>query len=84
VAGCDFNMEAHWRRVAIPEYSNSHPTAQETNLFRNFASAVQSGVLNDSWPNMALKTQRVVNACLDSARAGSRAVDIGEDTKSAK
>ena len=76
VAGCDFNMEARQRRCAVPEYSNSHRTAQETNLFRNFADQVRSGSLNDVWPEIVLKTQQVMNACLDSARAGSRPVDL--------
>jgi hypothetical protein len=78
VAGCDFNMEARWRRLAVSEYSNSHPTAQETNLFRNFANQVRSGSLNDTWPDIALKTQQVMVACFDSARANSRPVDMGK------
>jgi hypothetical protein len=77
VTGCDHNMESHWRRFTVPEYSNSHPTAQETNLFRNFADQVRSGSLNETWPDIALKTQQVMNACFDSARADSRAVDLG-------
>jgi predicted dehydrogenase len=64
VNGCDFNMEPHIRRVAVKEYSHSHPTAQETNLFRNFAAQVQSGQINEQWPEMALKTQRVMEQCL--------------------
>jgi predicted dehydrogenase len=69
--GCDFSMQAHTRRVAIPEYSNSHPTAQESNMFRNFAAEIQSGQLNELWPEMALKTQQVMCACLESARNSS-------------
>jgi len=65
--GCDFKMEAHTRRIAIPEYSNSHPTAQESNMFRAFAEQIKSGQLNGSWPEMALKTQEVMSACLESA-----------------
>ena len=76
VAACDFNMEAHWRRVAVPEYSNSHPTAQETNMFRNFTRAVQSGILNETWPTIALNTQRVLEACLQSARSCSRETSL--------
>src|SRR5207245_10216499 len=34
VQGCDFNMESHPRRFAVHEYSNSAPSAQESNLFR--------------------------------------------------
>jgi predicted dehydrogenase len=72
VIGCDFNMEAHWRRFAVPEYSNSHPTAQETNLFRNFTAQVRSGKLNESWFDMALKTQQVMNECFDRAASPIR------------
>jgi predicted dehydrogenase len=76
VSGCDFNMEAHWRRHAVPEHSNSHPNAQETNLFRNFSAQVQTGRLNESWPAMALQTQQVMEACLESARENSRSIEI--------
>ncbi len=68
VTGCDFNMEPHWRKFSVPEYCNSHPTAQETNLFRNFANQVLSGKLNEAWPEWALKTQQVMEACLVSHR----------------
>ena len=76
VSGCDHNMEAHWRRCAVPEYSNSHATAQETNLFRNFTTQIRSGSLSERWPDLALKTQRVMNACFESAREGSRLVEV--------
>ena len=76
VAGCEFNMEEHRRRITIPEYSNSHPTSQETNLFRDFASQIHSGKMNEAWPTVALKTQQVMNACFESAREGSRAVEL--------
>jgi len=76
VSGCDFNMEAHWRRFAVPEYSNSHPSAQETNMFRSFADQVRSGVVNETWPGMALKTQQVMNACFESARQKGIEIEI--------
>src|SRR2546422_11595061 len=70
ISGCSFNMEPRIRRVNQLEYSNSHPTAQETNLFRNFAEQVGSGRLNDDWPEQARQTQAVMEACLASARSG--------------
>jgi len=76
VAGCDFNMEERRRHISVAEYSNSHPTSQETTLFRNFSSQVQTGKLNEAWPAMALTTQQVMNACLESARAGGRVVEL--------
>jgi predicted dehydrogenase len=62
--GCDFRMQSHIRRVAIPEHGNSHPNAQESNMFRAFAEQIQSGQLNELWPEMALKTQEVMGRCL--------------------
>lgn len=76
VNGCTFNMEARRRRISVPEYSNNHPTSQETNLVRDFAAQVQSGVLNESWPEIALKTQQVMNACHESALADGKRIRI--------
>jgi hypothetical protein len=50
--------------AAVP----SHPTAQDTRMFRNFANQVFSGKLNEEWPMWALKTQQVMDACFESAR----------------
>ena len=77
VTGCEFSMEPHERRIAIPEYSNSHETSQETNLFRSFAAQVLTGKLNDQWPQIALKTQQVMNACFESAHNGSLPINVG-------
>jgi len=72
IDGCDFEMKANTRRFTVPEHSHSHPTSQEANLFRNFADQIQSGSLNQSWPEIALKTQQVMQACRDSAVAQGR------------
>jgi len=45
--------------------------AQEVNMIRAFSTQVLSGKLNEDWPDWALKTQIVANACLDAARSGS-------------
>jgi len=76
VAGCDFNMEDHRRRVAVREYSNSAPNSQEANMFRTFAALVQSGRPDDSWGTMVLKTQQVMDACRQSAASEGRMVEI--------
>jgi len=51
-----------------------HPIAQDTNMIRNFASQVHSGKLSADWPEIALKTQVVLDGCLESARTGT---DVG-------
>jgi predicted dehydrogenase len=74
--GCDFNMEEHTRRVSIPEYGNSAPNAQETNLFRNFSNLALSGKPDESWGQIALQTQRVMEATLASARQDGKLVTV--------
>jgi predicted dehydrogenase len=76
VSGCDFNMEDHRRRFAVHEYSNGTPDSQEANMFREFGRLVTSGQLEPRWGELALKTQRVLDACLDSARAGGTLVAV--------
>ena len=54
-----------------------NPDGQESNLFRNFSEQMRSGGLNSFWPEIALKTQKVMCASLDSARNQSRPVELG-------
>jgi predicted dehydrogenase len=75
--GCEFKMDAAVRRLNIPEHSQAHADAQESNQFRQFACQVQSGKLNQEWPDFALKTQRVMEACLDSARLTHQQTWVG-------
>jgi predicted dehydrogenase len=56
------------------KHSHSRAFAQATNMIRNFANRVRSGKLNDEWPESALKTQKVLDACLESARNAGRPI----------
>ena len=74
--GCTYNMPRRTERIASPEYSNNHPTSQETGLFRNFSRIVLSGRLEPQWESIALSTQKVVNACLESAHDEGKRVSL--------
>jgi predicted dehydrogenase len=76
VQGCDFEMQPRCRRWVVKEHSHSHPTAQESQLFRRFAEQVRSGTLNPLWPEIALKTQQVMQACRESSRKQGRPVEM--------
>jgi predicted dehydrogenase len=69
--GCDITIDPRHVRFLVAEQSNSHPSSQETNLFRTFSDLVQSGRIDAFWPDVALKTQRVVDACVEAARTGA-------------
>ena len=53
------------------KHTKSLEYAQSTNMIRNFANQVRSGKLNAEWSESALKTQMVMDACLESARRNS-------------
>jgi hypothetical protein len=37
-------------------------------MFRNYASPILAGKINDDWAQQALKTQQVVSACMNGAK----------------
>jgi len=76
IQGCDFNMENHSRRHAVAEYSNSTANSQEANMIQTFGRIVASGQLEPVWGDIALQTQQVLDACLQSAREDSRPVAV--------
>lgn len=76
IEGCDFRMEQHDRRIVTNEYGSGHPTAPESNLFRNFSALVLSGKPDDQWPRRSLATHKVMMACLASAAEGGKEIAI--------
>jgi hypothetical protein len=76
IAGCDFRMENHARRIAVSEFSDSDPNSQEANMFRTFGKLALGGQPDHRWGDIALQTQRVLDACLDSALQDSAPVEL--------
>ncbi len=81
VQGCNFEMQPNLRRWAVAEHSHGESNAQETNLFRNFADQVFAGDLNPAWPQMALRTQQVMDACRQSSLKNGALVRIRGGSK---
>ena len=75
-----FELSGNEVRVKCCECGAEHTEAgalnQQTHMIRNFVAQVQSGRLNEEWPDTALKTQQVIDACLESARRGGASVAI--------
>ncbi|MCX6928023.1 MAG: Gfo/Idh/MocA family oxidoreductase, partial [Verrucomicrobia bacterium] len=76
VQGCDFEMQPNARQWVVKERSHSHPTAQESQMFHNFADQVRSGTLNPAWPDTVLKTQTVMQVCLESSLKRGRPINV--------
>jgi predicted dehydrogenase len=65
------SLAVELRRFAVPEHGDCDPTAQETRMFRDFGDQIRLGTLNAAWPEISLKTQRVVDQCYASALSAS-------------
>ena len=74
--GCVLAVNDRSRRVSVDEPSDSAVHAQETNMVENFANLVLAGKTDPMWPDVALKTQIIIDACLASARAGGAEVAV--------
>ncbi len=56
------------------EHTESRVHAQDTKMIRNFVDQIRSGKLNDEWPMMSVMTQRVMDACFESAKNGNKLI----------
>ncbi len=76
VNDCDFEMQENREEVSIVEPGNSAANSQESNLFRRFGDIVSSGKLDSHWPDAAMKTQQVLDACMQSANASGKVISL--------
>ncbi|OYW73772.1 MAG: oxidoreductase [Verrucomicrobia bacterium 12-59-8] len=75
---CQANMHEGQQTEALDEPSNNAPGSQEAGLFHTFSQLVLEGKRDPHWPHISLLTQRVLDACLASAKEDGRAVAVGE------
>ncbi len=75
-----FEVNGSEIKVRICECKGTHTEskvqAQDSRMIRNFAEQIFSGKLNEGWPMMALKTQHIVDACLESAKQGGKIIEV--------
>ena len=69
-------MERNEREYSVEEEANNHPTAQETKLFRKFSELALSGAPDPFWPDISIKTQKILDACLVSARNDGQQIEF--------
>lgn len=70
VEGCEFSMVENRTDFEVAESGSKTETSQEAKLFRGFAEIVNSGQLDPFWPEVSMKTQLVLDACMRAAQTG--------------
>jgi len=73
---CRADMHGGQQIETLGEPSNNAQGSQEAGLFHDFSALVLSWKTDPHWPKITLLTQRVLDACLLSAREGSRVVEL--------
>lgn len=76
IDNCRWNFRRHSERKAVAEYPSGEPNAAEVNMVRRLADCVLSGQLDPLYPELTLKTQRILDACRRSDAAGGALVDV--------
>ncbi|MHB1077993.1 MAG: Gfo/Idh/MocA family protein [Prosthecobacter sp.] len=75
---CQAHMHEGRQIEAIDEPSSNAPGSQEAGLFHTFSQLVIDGKIDPHWPKISLLTQRVLDACLVSAKEGSRVTSLND------
>jgi predicted dehydrogenase len=76
IKGCQFDMHDRRAEEEIAEPSSNAPGAQEVEMVRVFSDLVLAGRIDAHWPDIALTTQIVIDACMASARRGGAAISV--------
>jgi predicted dehydrogenase len=74
--GCQFDMREGQLEERIDEPSNNAPGSQEAEMFRTFSSLVLDGKIDDRWSSISLKTQEVLDACIESCNKHGSAIPL--------
>lgn len=70
--GGHFSTRSFCDEVKVP----GEGVSQKTLLFRNFGELVLSGETDSYWPEISMLTQRVMDALMESSRAGGAYVEL--------
>ena len=76
IDNCRWNFGRHSRHHAVSEYASSEPNSQEVKMVRTFAQLALSGNTDARYPEIALKTQQVLDACRRSDIDGGKMITL--------
>lgn len=76
VINCRWNFGRHRERRSVAEYAAGEANSQEVQMVRRLAESARTGELDPRFPDIALKTQQVLDACRRSDAAGGAKVPL--------
>ena len=76
IDNCRWNFRRHTAPQAIQEYPGGEPNAQEVNMMRKISDLALHGEIDPLYPELSIKTQRILDACLRSDAAGGQRIAL--------
>ncbi|GIW94965.1 MAG: oxidoreductase [Pirellulaceae bacterium] len=76
IDGCSFRMVKREQRYAAKEYDSGTRESQETAMVRTFSEYVLSRHIDETWPRWTLSTQKVLDACRQSAYQDGKLIEL--------
>jgi predicted dehydrogenase len=76
IDNCRWNFRRHSSRQAVAEYPGGEANSQEVNMVRRLAECALSGQRDPLYPELTIKTQRILDACSRSDAAGGIMVTV--------
>jgi predicted dehydrogenase len=74
--GCKFTMAPGRAIHQVAEIPSNGPGSQESRMIQTFSANVLKGQPDPFWPELTLKTQRILDACLKSGRNDGESVSF--------
>ena len=76
IDNCRWNFRRHSDRKAVAEYASGEPNSSEVNMVRTFGNCVLKKSLDARYPDLTIKTQRILDACRRSDAADGIQIEI--------
>lgn len=76
IDNCRWNFRRHSQRIAVHEYASGESNSAEVNMVRRMGEIHLSKQLDPLYPELALKTQRILDACRRSDADGGKMIAI--------
>ncbi len=76
IDNCRWNFRRHDQRNAVAEYPSGEPNAAEVNMVRRLSQLSLDGQLDPLYPDLAFKTQVILDACCRSDAASGQWIDL--------
>ena len=76
IDNCRWNFRRHSQHKAVAEYPSGEPNASEVNMVRRLGECIREQRLDPRYPELTVKTQRILDACRRSDAANGELIAV--------